>query len=188
MPDQKPMWTRCLGGFSVMWVTKLLISPVKKRIFCSKMTKFSPKLAFLSIAGSFGALLMGWLAVVARAVSRKKPIYFIFIHFVVMSFLFCETWIFSGTWNEKKLYIKWEKARKPLYNVQKWADHLLRYHVTDLIPEQASDFRLGHWKCLFWSEERQWKLLFLTLKTDTINGYHIWIYMDTSICGFDKVF
>ena len=40
MPDQKPMWTRWLGGFSVMWVTKLLISQVKKRIFC-------PKLAFL---------------------------------------------------------------------------------------------------------------------------------------------
>ena len=47
MPDQKTMWTRCLGGFSVMWVTKLLISPVKKRIFCPKTTKFGPKLAFL---------------------------------------------------------------------------------------------------------------------------------------------
>ena len=60
--------------FSVMWV----ISPVKKRIFCPKTTKFSPKLAFLSIAGSFGALLVGWLVVVARAVSRKTPIYFIY--------------------------------------------------------------------------------------------------------------
>ena len=48
----------------------------KKRIFCPKMTKFSPKLAFLSIAGSFGALLVGWLLVVAQAVSRKTPIYF----------------------------------------------------------------------------------------------------------------
>ena len=47
MSDQKPMWTRCLGGFSVMWVTKLLISQVKKRIFCPKTTKFGPKLAFL---------------------------------------------------------------------------------------------------------------------------------------------
>ena len=36
------MRTRCLGGFFVMWVTRLLISPVKKRIFCSKTTKFSP--------------------------------------------------------------------------------------------------------------------------------------------------
>ena len=34
---------------------KILIFPLKKRIFCPKMTKFSPKLAFLSIAGSFGA-------------------------------------------------------------------------------------------------------------------------------------
>ena len=64
-----------------MWVTKLLISPVKKRIFCSKTTKFSPKLAFLTIAGSFGALLVGGLAggCGARAVSRKKPIYFIYL-------------------------------------------------------------------------------------------------------------
>ena len=30
-----------------MWATKLLISPVKKRIFCPKTTKFGPKLAFL---------------------------------------------------------------------------------------------------------------------------------------------
>ena len=51
----------------------------KKKIFCPKTTKFSPKLAFLSIAGSFGALLVGWLVVVARAVSRKTPIYFILI-------------------------------------------------------------------------------------------------------------
>jgi len=47
MPDQKTMWTRSLGGFSVMWITKLLISPVKKRIFCPKTTKFGPKSAFL---------------------------------------------------------------------------------------------------------------------------------------------
>ena len=32
-----------------MWVTKLLISPVKKRIFCPKTTKFGPKLAYLVI-------------------------------------------------------------------------------------------------------------------------------------------
>ena len=30
-----------------MQVTKLLISPVKKKIFCPKTTKFGPKLAFL---------------------------------------------------------------------------------------------------------------------------------------------
>ena len=59
-----------------MWVPKLLISPVIIRIFCPKPTKFGPNLAFLSIAGSFGALLVGWLVFVARAASRKTPIYF----------------------------------------------------------------------------------------------------------------
>ena len=81
MPNQKTMWTRCPGGFSVMWVTKLLISPVKKRIFCPKTTKFGPKLAFLVILGQ--ALPAHWVpcwwvgGCGARAVSRKTPIYFI---------------------------------------------------------------------------------------------------------------
>ena len=39
-----------------MWVTKLLIFPVEIRIYCFKTTKFGQKLAFLTIAGSFGAL------------------------------------------------------------------------------------------------------------------------------------
>ena len=69
-----------------MWVPKLLISPVIIRIFCPKTTKFGPNLAFLSIAGSFGALLVGWLVVVARAVSRKTPIYFIYFTFACRMF------------------------------------------------------------------------------------------------------
>ena len=51
----------------------------KTQSFCSKTTKFSPKLAFLTIAGSFGNLLVAWLVVVARAVSRKTPIYFMIL-------------------------------------------------------------------------------------------------------------
>ena len=42
----KTMQNRCLGVFSVMWVPKLLLSPIRIRIFCPKMTKFGPKLAF----------------------------------------------------------------------------------------------------------------------------------------------
>ena len=49
-------------------------------MFSPKTTKFSPKFAFLSIAGSFGAMLVGWLVAVARAVSRKTPIYFMNIY------------------------------------------------------------------------------------------------------------
>ena len=36
MPDQKTMQIRCLGGFSVMWVPKLLLPPKRIRIFGPK--------------------------------------------------------------------------------------------------------------------------------------------------------
>ena len=54
----------------------------------------------------------------------------------------------------------WEKARKPLSNGEKWADYLLRYHVTDQISEQVSDFRFGPF--LNWEKTVKW--LFLTIK------------------------
>ena len=61
-----------------MWVTKLLISPVKIGIFCPKKSKFGPKMAFLFILGqALPAHLDGGCG--ARAVSRKTPIYFIII-------------------------------------------------------------------------------------------------------------
>ena len=53
MLDQKPMRTRCLGGFSFMWVPKFLISPVKERVFVQKWPNlaqiwhFCPLLAHL---------------------------------------------------------------------------------------------------------------------------------------------
>ena len=74
----------------------------KKRIFCPKTTQFGPKLAFLSIAGSFGALLVSWLVVVARAVSCKTPIYF-----YVDDFLFgVWKWRFGHTGYFQKNYRK----------------------------------------------------------------------------------
>ena len=33
MPDQKASQTSCPGGFSVIWVPKLLLTPTKIRIF-----------------------------------------------------------------------------------------------------------------------------------------------------------
>ena len=66
-----------------MWVTKLMISQVKKRIFCPKTTKFGPKLAFLvNLGQAMQAYSMPCCGSVvgcgARAVSRKTPIYFIY--------------------------------------------------------------------------------------------------------------
>ena len=40
MPLKKEMWTSCPGGFSVMWVQKLLLPPVRIRIFGLKTAKF----------------------------------------------------------------------------------------------------------------------------------------------------
>ena len=81
MLDQKPMWTRCPVGFFLMWVTKLLISPVKKRFFCPKTTKFGPKLAFLvNLGQAMQAYSLPCCGSVggfgARAVFCKTPIFF----------------------------------------------------------------------------------------------------------------
>ena len=67
-----------------MWVTKLLISPVKKRIFCPKNDQIWPKIGIFGQfgpghVGLFSALLVGRLVVVARAVSRKTPIYLMYL-------------------------------------------------------------------------------------------------------------
>ena len=59
-----------------MWVTKLLISPVKKRIFGTKTTKFGSFGQFgPGHAGLFGALLMGRLAVVARGLYLARHLF-----------------------------------------------------------------------------------------------------------------
>ena len=50
-----------------MRVTKLLIFPVKIRIFCPRTTEYGLKLAFWpGLVSSFGALLVGSLVVVAQ--------------------------------------------------------------------------------------------------------------------------
>ena len=69
-----------------MWVTKLLISQVKKKDFLPQNDKIWPKIGIFGQfgpghAGLFSALLVGRLVVVARAVSRKTPIYFILYTF-----------------------------------------------------------------------------------------------------------
>ena len=74
-----------------MWVTKLLISPVKIRIFCPKKSKFGLKMAFLFIFGqALPAHLVGGCG--ARAVSRKTPIYFIALTvYSIVSFIHAAT-------------------------------------------------------------------------------------------------
>merc|ERR1712240_337203 len=79
IPHQKTIRTRCLGGFSVMWVTKLMISPVKKWIFCPKTTKFGLFGQFgPGHAGLFGALLVSRLVVVARGLYLARHLFTLF--------------------------------------------------------------------------------------------------------------
>ena len=59
MPDQNTMRTSCLGGSSVIWVPKLLLTPVKIRIFGSKTAKFGPKLKFLAKYRHFWPIWFG---------------------------------------------------------------------------------------------------------------------------------
>ena len=60
-----------------MWVTKLLISPVKIRIFCPKKSKFGPKMAFLFILGQAlpAHLVPCWLVVVARGLYLARHLF-----------------------------------------------------------------------------------------------------------------
>ena len=65
-----------------MWVTKLLISPVKKRIFCPKTTKFGPKLAFLVTLGQalLAHLVPCWWLWPASCISQDTYLLYILLY------------------------------------------------------------------------------------------------------------
>ena len=68
-----------------MWVTKLLIFPVEIRIFCPKMTKFGPKLAFLVNLGqamhaySVPCWWVGWWLRRAGCISQDTYLLYILV-------------------------------------------------------------------------------------------------------------
>ena len=69
-----------MGGFSSMWVTKLLISPVKKKDFLPKNDQIWPKTGIFGQfgpghAGLFSALLVGRLVVVARGLYLARHLF-----------------------------------------------------------------------------------------------------------------
>ena len=66
--NKVPRW------FSVIWVPKLLLPPVKIMTLGPKTAKFGPKYAFL---GTYRPCRFIWCG--ARALSRKTPIYFIYM-------------------------------------------------------------------------------------------------------------
>ena len=63
-----------------MWVTKLMISQVKKRIFCPKTTKIWPK---IGIFGQFGpdhaGLFSAMLVVVVRGLYLARHLFTLYV-------------------------------------------------------------------------------------------------------------
>ena len=49
IPDQKTKQTRCLDGFSVLCIPKLLLTPINIRFFGPKTANFGPIYAFVVI-------------------------------------------------------------------------------------------------------------------------------------------
>ena len=63
-----------------MWVTKLLISPVKKKDFLPKNDPIWPKIGIFvhfgpGLADSFGAQFVGWLVVVDRGLYLARHLF-----------------------------------------------------------------------------------------------------------------
>ena len=63
-----------------MWVTKLLISQVKKKDFLPQNDQIWPKIGIFGQfgpghAGLFGALLVGWLVVVVRVLYLARHLF-----------------------------------------------------------------------------------------------------------------
>ena len=74
-----------------MWVTKLLISPVKKKDFLPKNDQIWPKIGIFGQfgpghAGLFGALLVGRWVVVARGLYLARHLFTLFNKLIVDMF------------------------------------------------------------------------------------------------------
>ena len=68
--NKVPRWVFCYVG------NRTFDFSSKNQDFCPRTTKFGPKLAFLpGLAGSFGALLMGRLVVVARGLYLARHLF-----------------------------------------------------------------------------------------------------------------
>ena len=90
MPDQKTMRTRCLGGFSVMWVTKLLISPVKKGFFAQKPPNLARIWHFWPLlAHSVPCWWVGWWLWRAGCISQDTYLLYLFVMIFPLAPVWC---------------------------------------------------------------------------------------------------
>ena len=101
---QNKVRTRCIGGFSVRWVPRLLLPPVKNWFFVPKTTKFGPKLAFLVILGQalpahlVPCWLVGWWLWRAGCISQDTYLLYSYLA-CSWCFTFCTQWeLFIKCW------------------------------------------------------------------------------------------
>ena len=74
-----------------MWVTKLLISQVKKKDFLPKNDQIWPKIGIFGQfgpghAGFLGALFVGWLVVVARGLYLARHLFTLYYNTALCHF------------------------------------------------------------------------------------------------------
>ena len=67
------MRTSCLGGFPIIWVPELLLTPLKNRIFGPKMAKFGSKYAVLVILAQILAFFAHFVQCLTKTNVSKVP-------------------------------------------------------------------------------------------------------------------
>ena len=83
-----------------MWVTKLLISQVKKKDFLPQNDKIWPKIGIFGQfgpghAGFFGALLVGRLVVVARGLYLARHLFTLYVYNLILIIPFTKKLLWS---------------------------------------------------------------------------------------------
>ena len=127
------MWTRCLGWFSVMWVTKLMISPVKKGFFAQKRPNLAQNWHFCPLlAHLVPCWRVGWWF--WRGLYLARHLFTLFNYQFKPKLCY-----FSGSYSTQSItnylpsvVVNWNYPQKELYIRAKWPHLLL---VWSLIPK-----------------------------------------------------
>ena len=112
------MRTRCLGGFSVMWVTKLLISPVKKGFFAQKPPNLARIWHFWPLlAHSVPCWWVGWWLWRSGCISQDTYLLYYYYYHCWLRWLCCV----GGGWKRERRH----QIRQWINQISNGIDHAL---------------------------------------------------------------